>query len=192
MRRLTAQSHRVSTNFDDMPQSDPLLAFDRFKLFGEELAAVSAEFTAILETTDLARSPTISATIARYKNVPGVYFWTALLAGVEYKIYAGQTNSLGYRVYNYTAPFQPHSPNDFKLLIFRAFLEQLVPGAVLRLRFREISLDELKAAERRVIERYAPLLNVPRAPTPEAKRQLQEAFASYYRSSFEGVLKNAA
>ena len=175
-----------------MPQPDPLMAFDRFRLVGEELAAVLAEFTEILETADLARSPTISAAIARYKEVPGVYFWTALVAGVEYKIYAGQTNSLGYRVYNYTAPFQPHSPNDFKILIFRAFLGQLAPEAVLRLRFKETTLTELKAEERRIIERYTPLLNVPRAPTPEAKRQLQEAFASYYRSSFEGVLNNAA
>lgn len=38
------------------------------------------------------------------------------------------------------------------------------------------------------IRHYKPLLNLRRRLTPEAKRQLQEAFAKYYKSTFESAL----
>lgn len=167
-------------------------AFERFRLSAEELTQFRAEFAQLVETNDLTRSLNVSQVIAKYKKVPGIYVWTTVVRDTEYKIYAGQTNSLSYRVYNYTAPFQPHSPNDFKLLIFRAFLEEVAPEATLRLYFKETPVATLKAEEQATIARYRPLLNVPRPPTPEAKRQLQDAFARYYRSSFEGVLNDEA
>lgn len=169
-----------------------LSEFERFRLVGEEFTRFSAEFEFIAETGDLSRTPEIARLITSYNKVAGVYFWTAAVKDAEYKLYAGKTNSLGYRLVNYTAPFQPHSPNDFKLLVFRAFLQEVAPESALRVYFKRVAETELTTEENRVIGAYRPLLNIPRPATPEAKRQLQAAFAAYYRSSFEGVLGNAA
>jgi hypothetical protein len=134
------------TRYDGCEMHDPLAAFERFKFSGEELEHFRSEFKSVIDTTDLARSPELTAAMLKYDKVPAVYFWTAVLESVEFKIYAGKTNSLGYRIRNYSATFQPHSPNDFKLLVFGAFLQELAPAAALR-----------------------PLLNAPRSPSTEAK-----------------------
>ena len=39
--------------------------------------------------------------------------------GAEYKIYIGKTKSFSYRILNYIGDFQAHSPNDYKLRIFK-------------------------------------------------------------------------
>lgn len=170
--------------------TDALSAFERFRLWGAELERFRSGFAAVIDSTDLARTPELKSFVLEYDEVPGIYFWTAVEDAAEFKIYAGKTKSLGYRVTNYTAPFQPHSPNDYKLLVFAAFLEELSPGAALRLYFKQAGVPELLEQENRVISSYRPLLNIPRSPSPEAKNQLKAAFAAYYRSSFEGVLND--
>lgn len=171
--------------------NDRLAAFARFGLSATERAAFESEFSPVFHTPDLSRTPDVSRVITSQKRVPGIYFWTAVASDSEFKVYAGQTNSLGYRVFNYTAPFQPHSPNDFKLLVFCSFLQDVAPQSTLHLYFRQVSVPELRSEEKRVIAKYGPLLNLPRPATPEAKRQLQAAFAEYYRASFERVLGRA-
>ena len=169
-----------------------LSEFERFRLAGADLALFRSDFEPVGETADLSRSPAVATLIKSYGKVAGIYFWTAAVNDAEYKVYVGQSNSLGSRLANYTAPFQPHSPNDYKLLVFRAFLAEVAPEAVLRLYFKRVAAADLKTEEKQFIGVYRPLLNVPRPATLDAKRQLQAAFAAYYRSSFEGVLGNAA
>ena len=170
--------------------TEPLLALQRFRLRGEEAVDARSEFNPILESCNLSRCPSVTRVIAKYKQVAGIYFWTATVAGAEYKIYIGRTNSLSYRVFNYTAPFQPHSPNDFKLLVFRAFLTEIAPDSLLHLCFREVPFQDLKSEEKSAIAKYRPLLNQSRVTSAEARAQLQAAFAQFYRASFEGVMSN--
>ena len=170
--------------------TDPLSALDRFQLIATEADSLRAEFVHLVESNDLSRTERVSQIISDYKKVAGVYFWTMRLDGREFKIYIGKTNSLGYRAYNYTAPFQPHSPNDFKIQVFRAFISELAPSAQLNLYLARTDLADLTAAEKTAIAKYGPLLNMPRSPSPEAKAALQAAFSAFYRSSFEGVLRN--
>nr|CAS03002.1 putative integron gene cassette protein [uncultured bacterium] len=166
----------------------PLL--DRFRLQGVEQKEIRSNLFFVLESADLTRCPKVTDLIARHKKVAGIYFWTALVNGEEYKVYAGQTNSLSYRITNYTAPFQPHSPNDFKLLIFSAFMKEIAPESTLRLYSREVAAMDLKVEEKAFIAKHQPLLNVSRKPTAEARNKLRDAFSQFYRASFEGVLRN--
>jgi hypothetical protein len=103
----------------------------------------------------------------------------------EYKLYIGQTNSLANRLLNYVSEFQAHSPNDYKLRIFAAFLAELAPQAVLDLYFAVKDVGSLKKAEKDAIRKYDPLLNQLPPPNAEAKEKLKNAFEFYYRSAFE-------
>lgn len=61
--------------------------------------------------------------------MPGIYFWVMRQGERVFRIYIGKTNSMSYRMQNYVGEFQPHSPNDYKLRIFRVFLAESTPGA---------------------------------------------------------------
>lgn len=170
--------------------TDTLAMFERFRISAAEVLTLRAEFEHLVENNDLSRTQRVRQIISEYKKVPGIYFWTIRLEDRELKIYIGKTNSLGYRAYNYTAPFQPHSPNDFKIQVFRNFIFELAPSAQFNLYFARTEVADLNPAEKAAISKYKPLLNMPRSPTSEAKEALQTAFADFYRSSFEGLLRN--
>ena len=72
-----------------------LSEFERFRLMGDDLVRFRVEYDFITETGDLSRTPAITQLISSFKKVEGVYFWTAAVNDSEYKVYAGQTNSLG-------------------------------------------------------------------------------------------------
>lgn len=164
--------------------------FSRFQVRPSEAEELRSTFTFLWETTDLSRTSDVEESVQKFDKVPGIYFWTARVNSDEFKIYVGQTNSLGYRITNYTATFQPHSPNDFKLLVFAAFLAEVAPGATLRLHFREEPLSQLNVEEKKSIDKFKPLLNIRRKPTPESRHQLEIAFSEFYRASFEGLLND--
>jgi len=134
-----------------------------------------------------------SALFTHYKQVPGIYFWVMRYGNEDdlFRIYIGKTNSLSYRVQNYLSEFQPHSPNDFKLRIFQTFISEVAPTAALDLLFSRRSADQLTQSENEAIAFYdRPLLNRRQSASASARGALQDAFAQYYRSAFEGVLQN--
>jgi hypothetical protein len=171
---------------------NPLAPFGPFLLSSSEAEAMRAEFAPVLTGTALKKTEQVKHVIATRKKVAGIYFWILRHESTEYKIYLGKTNSLSYRLLNYICEFQPHSPNDFKLRIFHAFLVDLVPDAALDLYFATVKIEALTHSENAAISKYNPLLNNLPSPSPEAKEGLKRAFAAYYRSSFEQRLRNVA
>jgi hypothetical protein len=164
--------------------------FARFKLTDEQLEALHDDFVKLLERVEFVRPAQVEQVIEKYKDRPGIYFWVMRLqeSGDQYRIYVGKTKSISYRVQNYFSPFQPHSPNDFKLQIFSTFLSERVPGASLDLYFSPREESELTTAEKQAFEVYDPLLNAKRRASSAARDALQEAFSAYYRLAFEGLL----
>lgn len=169
--------------------SELVQGFKYFLLEGAQAAAMRAEFQPILSGTDLIKSRQIIEVVSNYKGVAGIYFWVLSYENAEYKIYIGKTKSLSYRVLNYVSEFQPHSPNDYKLRIFHAFLSEFMPTATLDLYFAKKDLVTLAQAETDAINRYDPLLNKLPPPTAEARNELKKAFSLYYQAAFERRLR---
>ena len=144
-----------------------------------------SEFTPVLTNATLAKDEPLRRLLETHKNVSGIYFWVLRHEAKEYKLYIGKTKSLAKRLVDYVSKFQPHSPNDYKLRIFAAFLAELAPQAVLDLYFAVKDVGSLKKAEKDAIRKYDPLLNQLPPPNAEAKEKLKNAFEFYYRSAFE-------
>jgi hypothetical protein len=168
--------------------------FAQFRMSEGQYASFKGDFPKVFLQVDLAQpdSEPIKRIIANYK-VPGIYFWVMRHgeAADLYPIYIGKAKSLSYRVQNYVSKFQPHSPNDYKLLIFQEFLAEVAPAAALDLLFAPKSADQLTQAENEAIRVYTPLLNKRLPASPDARLGLQGAFKEFYRSAFESVLHNA-
>lgn len=169
--------------------SDLPPGFERFLLHGAQASAMRAQFWPVLSGTDLEKSRAIEQVISEFQGIAGLYFWVMRFEGAEYKIYIGKTNSLSYRLLNYVSAFQAHSPNDYKLRIFHAFLTEVLPSASLDLYFARKTLDELTSSETEAVSQYRPLLNRLPPPTADAKDHLRKAFSIYYRSAFEQRLR---
>lgn len=170
--------------------NDLITGFDRFQFDESQYTAMCAEFSPLIIGTDLSRCERIEQIISGHKKVAAIYFWTMRLNDKEFKIYIGKTNSISLRAQNYTGEFQPHSPNDFKLRIFRSFISEVAPTATLNFYVSKITAHDLTNAEKLAIAKYNPFLNKRQHPSPEAKALLRDAFSLFYRSSFEGVLRN--
>jgi len=143
---------------------------------------------------DLIDAKNLERIFERYKDVSGIYFWVMRYsvenadADALVPIYIGKTKSLAYRVKNYTSHFQPHAPNDFKLLVFKNFLSQIVPSAAVDLLFWRKPVDELTRSEKAKIDLYHPLLNRRLKASPHARANLECAFSEYYASAFGHLL----
>ena len=107
-----------------------------------------------------------------------------------FSVYVGKTNSVSFRLRNYVSDFQPHSPNDYKLRVFRLFLHEVAPEATLDLYFSQTDLADLTQAENLAVESFDPLLNRRQRPSAGARAVLSDAFSLYYRSAFERLLQN--
>lgn len=164
---------------------NPLARFDRFLFAGGDADAMRSEFKAVLTNAALARDESLTRLLDTHKKVSGIYFWVLRHETSEYKLYIGQTNSLANRLLNYVSEFQAHSPNDYKLRIFAAFLAELAPEAALDLYFAVKDVGSLRKAEKSAIRRYDPLLNQLPPPNADAREKLKNAFEFYYRSAFE-------
>jgi hypothetical protein len=164
--------------------------FARFRLSESKIDSLRKDFKLLVPQVDLARPAQIKHVVASYKNVSGIYFWVMRFGESDdlYSIYVGKTKSMSYRLQNYFGAFQPHSPNDFKLQIFFAFLSEAVSGAALDLLFCRRSEGDLSQAEKEAIDSYKPLLNTRRQASAAAHSSLRDAFALYYRSAFENLL----
>jgi hypothetical protein len=161
-------------------------SFAQFKMSEGQDASFRQDFPKVFLQIDLSRpdSEPIKRIIANYQ-VPGIYFWVMRYGDAAdlYPIYIGKAKSLSYRVQNYVSKFQPHSPNDYKLLIFQEFLAEAVPTAALDLLFAPKSADQLTHAENEAIRVYTPLLNRRLPASADARLGLQRAFKEFYRSA---------
>jgi len=175
-----------------MAPMNPLARFEMFVLTPAESEAVRTEFVQILNGSVLSKTESVADVIKSHKKVACIYFWILRHEQAQYKIYIGKTNSLSYRLLNYISEFQPHSPNDYKLRIFHAFIMELVPTAALDLYFANVDISVITQAETAAIGKYNPLLNNLPSPTPDARDSLKKAFALYYESAFEQRLVNVA
>lgn len=157
----------------------------RYQASQSELVAIRSTFVVVAPNVDL--RPNASSHLRKLKaaDAPGLYFWVMNFDGGSYKIYLGRTNALSRRLYEYTGSFQPHSPNDYKLQVFHAFLLERVPSATLDLLFSQATTGSLQPAEKAAIQTYRPLLNEPAPMTIETRRDLQDAFSRYYRGAIE-------
>lgn len=163
--------------------NDLLRLLEPFRLDG----ALDERFKQILSGTSLQRDDALDRALRDYRR-RGVYFWVLRHRDACYRIYVGQTVSLSGRLRTYISSFQAHSPNDFKLQVFLAFVNELLPDATFDLYFFDTP-DDLNAAELQTIERYNPLLNRLPQPSLEAREQLKRAFSLYYASVFQRRLK---
>lgn len=164
--------------------------FSQFELSASQAASLRADFSLLVPETDLSRCSRVDRIIAEYKRVPGIYFWIMRQGERLFSIYIGKTNSMAYRMQNYVGEFQPHSPNDYKLRIFRAFLAESTPDATLDLYFSSKDFSEITQAENIAVTAYDPLLNRRQRPSAQARADLRDAFSLYYRSAFEQLLQN--
>ena len=164
--------------------------FSQFELSASQAVSLRADFTLLMSETDLSRCSRVNRIIAEYKQVPGIYFWVMRQGERLFRIYIGKTNSMAYRMQNYVGEFQPHSPNDYKLRIFRSFLAESTPDATLDLYFSPQALSNITQAENVAVAAYDPLLNRRQRASAEARAVVRDVFALYYRSAFEQLLRS--
>lgn len=164
----------------------------KHKLDEAQLASLRRQFDLLLPQADLSQPMQFERIIEHYKGASGIYFWVLRSNDADelFSIYIGKTRSLANRAQNYLSGFQPHSPNDFKLRIFQAFVSEAAPGAALDLLFSRRNVEQLTASENDAIRLFNPILNKLQPATPDAKLNLQNVFAEYYRSAFERSLQD--
>jgi hypothetical protein len=109
----------------------------------------------------------------------------------RYKIYVGRARSVRKRVKDYGLPFQVHSPNDFKLQLFQLFMADTWPDAELELHFVQCPEADLKKRELTLIKSLHPLIDSLRAPSPEERQQILQAFTRYYNNALKELLNDA-
>lgn len=162
----------------------------RYHLSREDRATIDADFGLVcLDANLVAREKgDIGRSGGTELAVPGIYFWTVVIASATYNIYIGKTSSLKRRMNDYAKEFQPHSPNDFKLRIFQQAIFEHAPDAVFQLRFRPASLGDCTRLETETVRNFLPLLNERSVPSAETREAFRNAFEEFYRSGFEELL----
>lgn len=166
-------------------------AFEPYLLAGQIAKQFETEFKTepVLAAATLKRDDALEKILMQYRDAAGIYFWVMAYKAARYSIYIGQTKSLSRRLCNYVSRFQVHSPNDYKLQVFRAFVTGLAPPGALDLYFAEKDANVLSKAETVAEKQYRPLLNHLPKPTKEERSKLKEAFSLYYRSALKRKLK---
>jgi len=157
------------------------------ELLNNDVESFASEFRLVREGVDFA-----TLEKASIPSACGCYFWLLSVGPRRFKIYLGRTRSLSRRLLEYRNPFQVHSPNDFKLQFFWAWLTRDIPAARLDLYFRTVPPDLCKAAETELVRRYRPLINCLPPPTLADRQAIQFAFEEYYRSATERYLTDSA
>ena len=115
-------------------------------------------FALVAKRTALRRNEEIERALRDHK-VPGVYLWLLKSKTAYYSIYVGQTVSLSGRLRTYLGNFQAHSPNDFKLQVFFAYANEILPSATFELYFFKTDRSNLHSEERKAIDKFGPLPN---------------------------------
>lgn len=115
---------------------------------------------------------------------PGCYIWVAQYNSSRYCVYVGRTTSIRRRASDYSAPFQLHSPNDFKLRFFEEALREAAPQSKLSLYFKALPEKESLAEEQKLIAALNPAINTLLPPTESDRCVIKDAYRQYYRSAF--------
>lgn len=125
---------------------------------------------------------------------PCIYAWTLRIdetQPAERLLYIGKTRSLRRRVREYLQPFQPHSPNDYKLQVFQRQALTVFPQSRLLLYAKPELVAMLTASEKRLIDWFDPPLNR-RTTVPDSVRtEFQVSFEKFYLAGLAGVLSAA-
>lgn len=161
---------------------------ENFAFTEEQKASLEGTFDQVLTGSKLHVDELKSSRIAAFKKISGVYFWVMRWDDRMFRIYIGKTKDMLYRFDNYVSGYQPHSPNDFKMQIFRSFITKTIPNAALDLYFIKTEAEHLTKSENEAIRLYLPLLNKRSQPTTETREKLRDAFIEYYESSFTHLL----
>jgi hypothetical protein len=114
----------------------------------------------------------------------GCYVWVAQHNSSRYCVYVGRTTSIRRRAADYSAPFQLHSPNDFKLRFFEEDLRKAAPDALLSLYFKALPEKECFAEEQHLIAALHPAINSLPRPVESDRLVIKDAYRQYYRSAF--------
>ena len=157
--------------------------FDRFLMRNEKAERFDREFTGLLTGATLMRDEALQQVLERYQRTARNLFWVMAIESAKYAIYIGRADFLSRRLINYIGDFQAHSPNDYKLQIFHAFMSELSPPGTLDLYFKPTDAAALTVTEKAAKRFYRPLLNDLPQPAEEVRQKLREAFAEYYRSA---------
>lgn len=141
------------------------------------------DFRLVLDGVSLDERELLAEQLVGHRTAAGLYLWILKLGDHQYKLYLGRTRSLQRRVDEYCRPFQPHSPNDFKLRVIEAFARRQDRTAILQLFFKCLN-DDLQLAETDAINHLSPLLNkLPRVGEQDKdKAAFEKAFVNYYTS----------
>lgn len=170
--------------FEPMEQITDLSSALDSCLVSESAASVlQAEFVLLLEDCKLSLGRS-SPGLSSLPDKSGCYLWVVRYGAAKYCIYAGRTNSVRRRAGDYSAPFQMHSPNDFKLRFFEEQLREFQPQAKLSLFFKAVPTEHCVEEEKRFISMFMPAINRLAAPSAQDREVIQSAYRDYYRSAF--------
>lgn len=117
---------------------------------------------------------------------PGVYLWTVLEPNLEcepnreWALYVGKAKSLAKRIYNYTQPFQPHSPNDRKIYFAQKALSRRLEQTKYPLYWKPVPTHLLNESECDAIKELSPLLNARSRYSKEHTLKLELAYEQLY------------
>ena len=142
------------------------------------------EWIHLCESLSLA-SPTCAQQAKSLPNEPGLYAWTVTIGTQEVVLYIGRASSLRRRIYNYTQPFQPHSPNDRKLYFAQRALTRRFPTAQFSLYWQACSVELLNEREKKEIHSLSPVLNVKSVYSREHTAKLEQAYSDLYEEVLE-------
>lgn len=123
-------------------------------------------------------------------DISGCYFWLLESADLIAKIYIGRTKSFRKRFRDYSASFQIHSPNDYKLIIWSQFSSKHFPDAALSFHVCPAEENESKRLETEYVNRFRPLLNERVSSSVDERELVKSAFTDQYFQKWKRYLES--
>lgn len=160
----------------------PVRKLSSYRIREDEAKRLDHEFPTVCQNANLLEPGGGIDLIMKSQEfkVSGIYFWTMTDNSGEYKVYIGKSKSLHKRITDYSREFQPHSVNDYKLIVFQQAVTSTYSGFTFNIRFCPASLNEIASREKLAINSYRPLLNERGSASPEAKKAFLDAFVRLY------------
>ena len=143
------------------------------------LCALSESWT--LVDADLQLNASGAASRAKsFHGDPGTYLWVFESRLGKYSLYVGKCSNLKNRIYAYTQSFQPHAPNDRKLVFSQIALKSRFSDAVFSLYFKPCGRESINKMETAAIANFSPLLNQRIPHSNEAKQEFEAMYQAFY------------
>jgi hypothetical protein len=121
----------------------------------------------------------------------GTYLWTLVSGDEQYTLYIGKCSNLAKRIYGYTQSFQPHAPNDRKLVFAQIALTDLVGNAAFDLHFKHCALEDIDRMETEAIKLFSPILNQRTPYSQEARLEFEAMYQAFYRGALAAAFGDA-